>query len=177
MDVSDLKFAELRTFAGLHAALHATTENQRDKARRALGKWLRKRGLTTNDIPAIFARWHQVNAASSPPPPDPRNADPSNPFAGTSITPADVVYKLICRYVMLAEHQLVAATLWVMHAHIFDRFLITPRCHLRSPVPNCGKTTLLDIFAYLVPHPKKCVNISVATLYRILDLRPKVSIR
>jgi len=101
MDVSDLKFAELRTFAGLHAALHATTENQRDKARRALGKWLRKRGLTTNDIPAIFARWHQVNAASSPPPPDPRNADPSNPFAGTSITPADVVYKLICRYVML----------------------------------------------------------------------------
>jgi len=60
-----------------------------------------------------------------------------------------------------------------MHAHIFDRFLITPRCHLRSPVPNCGKTTLLDIFAYLVPHPKKCVNISVATLYRILDLRPK----
>jgi hypothetical protein len=172
MSVDDLTHKELRRFAGLHAKLHSVIEAERDKARRALDKWLKDRGLTPNDIPAIFVRVHQLDAASSTSP-DPRDVNPSNPFADASVTPADVVCELIRRYVSLAEHQLVAATLWAMHTHVFDRFRITPRCHMRSPVSNCGKTTLLDIFALLVPRPDKCENISAAALYESLDVRPK----
>lgn len=33
--------------------------------------------------------------------------------------------------------------LWILHGYVFDRFPITPRLALLSPIRACGKTTLL----------------------------------
>ena len=55
------------------------------------------------------------------------------------------------RYVVMSEHQRVAIALWIVHAYLLDRCMISPRLAVRSPVKGCGKTTLLDVLARLVP--------------------------
>ena len=56
-----------------------------------------------------------------------------------------------------------------MHAHIFNRFMHTPRLILRSAVRDCGKTTALGIIEGFVPNPKKSDNITAATFFRLTD--------
>jgi hypothetical protein len=41
-----------------------------------------------------------------------------------------------------------------MHAHIYRRFKVTPRLHVKSVVGE-GKTTLFDILEKLVPNPER----------------------
>ena len=48
-------------------------------------------------------------------------------------------------YVALRPHEYIAVALWALHTHVYDRFMVTPRLALRSPVADCGKTTLLDV--------------------------------
>jgi hypothetical protein len=85
------------------------------------------------------------------------------------VNPADLIYVLLERYVGLKPHEYVAATLWALHTHVYDQFMVTPRLTLRSPVPDCGKTTLLDILATLAAHPDKSDAITTAALYRLID--------
>ena len=48
--------------------------------------------------------------------------------------------------------------------------MVTPRLALRSPVANCGKTTLLDVLSRLVARPEKFDAISVAAIFRLIDM-------
>jgi hypothetical protein len=61
-----------------------------------------------------------------------------------------------------------AIALWVLHAYVFDRFNITPRLALLSPVFGCGKTTLLILLELLVSNPARYDNVSAALVYRLL---------
>ena len=63
----------------------------------------------------------------------------------------------------------VAFVLWAMHSHVFERFMITPRLALKSPMPGCGKTTLLDVLALLTPRCKRIDHTTAAALYRGID--------
>jgi hypothetical protein len=72
-------------------------------------------------------------------------------------------------YVELKEHEYVAVALWVLHTHVFDQFMVTPRLALRSPAPGCGKTTLFDVIYRLVARPEKFDAITTASLFRLLD--------
>jgi hypothetical protein len=69
----------------------------------------------------------------------------------------------------MKPHEYVAVALWALHTHIYDRFMVTPRLALRSPVADFGKTTLLDILSRLTARPAKFDAITTAALYRLID--------
>jgi putative DNA primase/helicase len=80
-------------------------------------------------------------------------------------------------YVVMPETSRHANALWVAHAYLLDRFFISPRLAIRSPLPECGKTTLLDVDSRLVPRPLRTDNVSPSALFRVVDgYRPTVLI-
>jgi hypothetical protein len=72
-------------------------------------------------------------------------------------------------YVALQRHQYIGVAAWIIHTHVFNRFMVTPRLLLTSPVRNCGKTTLLDVCSRLVARPEKTDNTSAAAIYYLVD--------
>jgi putative DNA primase/helicase len=73
------------------------------------------------------------------------------------------------RYVALPDGAADALALWTAHAHCFDAFQCSPRLNVSSPEKGCGKTTLRDVLAVLVPRPLATENLSVAVLFRITE--------
>lgn len=73
------------------------------------------------------------------------------------------------RYVVLPNEAADAIALWIGHAHSYVRFLHSPRLNICSPEKGCGKTTLRDVIATLVPRPLATENLSVAVLFRVVD--------
>ena len=81
----------------------------------------------------------------------------------------DVVHHLLQRYVKLTAHQFVAVSLWIVHTFVYQRFTVTPRLTLTSPVRGCGKTTLLDLIEALCVRPLKSDSITAASIYHAAD--------
>ena len=93
----------------------------------------------------------------------------ASPFdAADAPTPADTVRRMLEHYVTLDPHEYVAVALWIIHTHIYERFMVTPRLLLTSPVRSCGKTTLLDVIGRLVARPEKSDSITPAAIYHII---------
>jgi putative DNA primase/helicase len=67
--------------------------------------------------------------------------------------------------------QRVAVTLWILHTHVYDRFQVTPRLAVVSPVRCCGKTVLVELIETLVRKPEKSDTITAAAIYHIIDDR------
>jgi hypothetical protein len=81
----------------------------------------------------------------------------------------DEITDTIRTFVIMPPHAAEAIALWIMHTHLFDRFLISPRLALRSVTKQCGKTTTLDILTRVVRRPLPTVNTSPAALFRIAE--------
>jgi hypothetical protein len=81
----------------------------------------------------------------------------------------DAVAKAIRRHVVLPEHACDVCALWVLHSYLLDKFNITPRLCVRSPMKGCGKTTLLDVLARLVLKPLPAANVTPAALFRVIE--------
>jgi putative DNA primase/helicase len=81
----------------------------------------------------------------------------------------DELVKAVSSYVVLAEHVAIAIALWVVHCFVFDVFMITPRLALTSPEKRCGKTTLLDVLACLVPRPLSAANVTASVVFRVVE--------
>jgi hypothetical protein len=64
-----------------------------------------------------------------------------------------------------------AIALWVLHTWVFDRFTITPRLALISPVRGCGKTVALSLIELLIPEGSRTDNTTAAAIYYALDRR------
>lgn len=60
-------------------------------------------------------------------------------------------------------------TLWTLHTHAYERFMVTPRLVLHSPVRGCGKTIALDALDALVARPEKTDSITAASIYHLVD--------
>jgi hypothetical protein len=75
----------------------------------------------------------------------------------------------IRQYVVVSDHASDAAALWVVHTYLVDQFLVSPRLCLRSPVMQCGKTTLLDVLGHLVLRPLLSANATVAAIFRVIE--------
>lgn len=73
------------------------------------------------------------------------------------------------RYVALPDGAADALALWTAHTHCFEAFQCSPRLNVNSPEKGCGKTTLRDVLASLVPRPLATENLSVAVLFRIVE--------
>lgn len=100
-----------------------------------------------------------------------------NPETDAAVKPdtypvIDLVYGVLARYLDLKEHEFVAATLWVMHTWVYDRYTCTPRLVAMSPIADCGKTTFLLVLGKLTPRSQKSDNASAASIYWLLDQRP-----
>jgi len=78
------------------------------------------------------------------------------------INPLDLVHHLLQRYVDLTPRQFVAVSLWIVHTFVYQRFTVTPRLTLTSPVRGCGKTTLLELIEALCLRPLKSDSITAA---------------
>jgi putative DNA primase/helicase len=82
----------------------------------------------------------------------------------------DALASAIRGHVVMSDQEAEATALWVVHCHAFDLFTITPRLAATSPEKRCGKTTLLDILACLVPRPLLAANLSTAATYRTIEV-------
>jgi putative DNA primase/helicase len=89
----------------------------------------------------------------------------------------DEIHKCISRFVVLDDEQAYAITLWILHTYfirakgeiqLFDH---TPYLLISSPEKRCGKSTLREIIAELVPRPLNVMNASTASLYRVISSR------
>ncbi len=80
------------------------------------------------------------------------------------------VYDFLGRFVAYpSEHARVAHALWIVHAHMMDRWDITPRIAFLSAEPQSGKSRALDVTKLLVPRPMQTVNMSPAALFRCVQ--------
>jgi len=63
----------------------------------------------------------------------------------------------------------ITVALWVLHAHVFDKFLHTPRLLLRSFEPGVGNTVIMHCLEGLIPESFYTSNTSTAVLYNQLE--------
>jgi hypothetical protein len=154
---------DLKRIRDLHARMVGSNhEGERNNAWRQLDALLKRLGKTWNDILELL---RDETAAS--PQSDPRDAVPSeHPF--DAYTPAQTIRGIVEKYVALEPHEYVAVALWIIHTHVFDRFMVTPRLVLTSPVRNCGKTTLLDVASRLVARAEKTDSITAPAIMHIV---------
>ena len=124
----------------LHAQIGSSGKDA-DVAKQKLSQLLSEHGLTWNDLPTFFAAIEPGGAADS-----------SNDAATGGTVPANalrephvlaVVLRLIEEHIAVTAEERLAVALWILHAHVFDRFSTTPRLALSSPVRGCGKRRCL----------------------------------
>jgi hypothetical protein len=72
-------------------------------------------------------------------------------------------------YIAMTPREYIAAALWVLHTHLFDRFTISPRLAFTSPVRGCGKTTALAVIEQLAYRPERMDGATPAVLFHIID--------
>jgi hypothetical protein len=161
--VSDLTPKQLKRIRDLHArVMGGSTPQEREVAWQKLDAYLRKIGKTWNDLPRLIAE-----ATPAAPYVDPRDAGPSKSYP--SVTPIDTIRHLLEQYLSLKPHESIAMALWTIHTHVFDKFMVTPRLMLMSPVHGCGKSTALDIINLLGARAEKTDNITAAAIYHAVD--------
>lgn len=82
----------------------------------------------------------------------------------------DEVKASVERHVVLPPHAAEAITLWVTATWAVDFIQCAALLNIRSPVPRCGKTTLLSILGELVRRPLPAANVSPAALFRVVEV-------
>jgi Protein of unknown function (DUF3631) len=152
-----------RRIRKLHGLLGSSNENERENARAKLVELLADYGLSWNDVPEILAATHNTSGGTA----NTAGATTQQQAATTApdVNVLDLVLRLIEEHVALTLEQRMAVALWTLHCYVFDRFTITPRLVLLSPVRGCGKTTLLALLELLVANPDKSDNTTPAAIY------------
>ena len=98
-----------------------------------------------------------------------REDEPLWPEAVDGATLLDELVSTIRKYVILGLAESHAAALWILFTHCFSAASFSPRLAVTSPEKRCGKTTLLKLLLAACPRALPSSNVSVATLYRIIQ--------
>jgi hypothetical protein len=159
MNINDKKIRAKLT--KLHAMLGSSNVGEREAAWTKIDELLRKYRKSWTDLPILLLKTVASNAV------DISEDDDPGPTAG--VNALELVHYVIGEYVDLRPPEYVAVALWVLHAHLFERFLVTPRLALVSPVRGCGKTTLLALIERLLPRCDRTDNITPAVIYRLIE--------
>src|ERR1700693_1144698 len=77
------------------------------------------------------------------------------------------VVGVFARHVDAKPEYLMGLALWAFHTHIYTQYNKSSRLAVLSPVPNCGKSTVLDILGAMVWNPKQVIDPTVATTFRL----------
>jgi hypothetical protein len=140
-----------------------SSDKDGDVARHKLNELLAEHGLTWNDLPTILAEFDVARdsgrEAASAGPPDP------------NLLP--VLLRLLEEHIGVTAEERLAIGLWILHCWVFQRFLITPRLALLSPVRGCGKTTLLSLIELLIPEGHRTDHVTAAAIFHQLERRPQ----
>src|SRR5215471_11174662 len=158
-----------RRIRALFAAIASVNKHEAEQAREKLIKLLAEHGLNWSEIPACIAAADEddrVRAQASHR--TPRHGPPSS-AAAPQYDVLQLALDLVEMHVAITPEERMAAGLWALHTYVFDRFDITPRLALLSPVRGCGKTTLLILLDLLAANPYRADNISAAAIYHLLD--------
>jgi Protein of unknown function (DUF3631) len=74
---------------------------------------------------------------------------------------------VFARYIDAKPHHIVGLALWALHTHIYRQYDKSPRLAILSPVPNCGKSTVLNILHSMVANPEKLIDPTIASTFRL----------
>ena len=80
------------------------------------------------------------------------------------------IVKAIKTYIVLPDHAARSCAVWTVYTFLVERFLVSPRLCISSPVMGCGKSTLTDILSRLVWRPLKSSNASPASIFRVIEM-------
>jgi Protein of unknown function (DUF3631) len=111
------------------------------------------------------------NAAA--PQAEPERIDPAvldglcEPVSGAELL--DEIASAFRRYLSLPDRAPEAIALWVLFAHSFDAWRASPRLLFTSPVPQCGKSTALEMIRSLSPRALLASNITGPVVFRIIE--------
>jgi len=86
--------------------------------------------------------------------------------------PADTLHDVrafVHRFVRIGNAEATLITLWIATTHVLDACEYIPYLHITSPVPECGKSRLLEVLEALVDNPWLTSRVSAAVLMRKLD--------
>lgn len=81
----------------------------------------------------------------------------------------DELSATVRRFVVCERHTADAAALWLAFTWCIDAVSVAPIANITAPLPNCGKSTMLDLFERLSFQPLKADNISPAALFRSIE--------
>ncbi|MGO2133100.1 MAG: DUF3631 domain-containing protein [Halomonas sp.] len=91
---------------------------------------------------------------------------------GDSVDGAALVRELsntLQQYVVCEPAVADGAALWIVFTWFIDSVHVAPIANITAPLPNCGKSTLLDFMERFAFQPLKCDGISPAALFRSMD--------
>jgi hypothetical protein len=142
--------------ARLHAVLGSSQLGERESAWAKMNEILRKDGYSWNDLPDLLRGTGETDAREV-------IREPSAPLPLERLTTA------LGKYLHLQEHEYLAIALWIAHTFVFDRFMVSPRLALASPVRRCGKTTALSLLATLCHRDERLDGLTPAAIYRLID--------
>jgi hypothetical protein len=140
--------------------------NEREQARKKISELLNRRKKSWNDFVDLIQGSSSARQEQHDQPSD-RNDHGGR--SGQTVNPIDLVLDILERYMDVPAHQLLAVALWILHTHVCDRFMVSPRLILTSPVRGCGKTTLLEIIERLAVRGVRADSITAAAIYHMID--------
>jgi hypothetical protein len=152
-----------RRIRKLHAMLGSSNVKEAEIAHTKLNALLAEYSLNWNDVPEILAATAGTTTAAA------TSAPPSDQ---PEVNVLDLVLFLLEKHIAVTPAERMGIALWILHSWVFDRFTITPRLALLSPVRGCGKTTLLALIELLVADPHRTDDISPAAIYHHLGHKP-----
>jgi len=116
------KSSPAQRFAKIYAVwIHkSTSAGDRANAKRQIDNWLKHYRKTINDIPEILVQAAADDAAQapSPPPSDPRDAQP-HPFEDPKFTPVGLVHGIVGKYLTMTPHVQVIYSLYIVATHVY----------------------------------------------------------
>jgi hypothetical protein len=92
-------------------------------------------------------------------------SSPNSVHSDTNIF--DQVCGAFARHVDAKPHHVIGLSLWALHTHVFRKYDKSPRLTIISPVPNCGKSTVLNILNSMVLNPERIIDPTTATTFRL----------
>jgi hypothetical protein len=154
-----------RRIRRLHAMTRSPNANEAANAQSKLDELLFEWSLTEDDLSKILGDTNDEGEENTRPSTNGQASNVPNVLA--------VLLRLLEEHIAVTADERIAIALWLLHTWIFDRFQITPRLALMSPVRGCGKTTLLSLIELLIYEGERIDSVSAAAIYHQLDRRPR----
>jgi hypothetical protein len=169
----------LKRLRHLLAMLGSSNTNERETARRMIDDLLAKHRKNWNDLIELMKSGGISTDPWEPAYDDNRSAeqhagdavDAGLPEAAIKEPPnaLDLARFIFQEHVDWKPHEYIAVALWVLHTHVFEHFMVSPRLAFTSPVNGCGKTTALAVIEKLAYRPERMDNATPAVIYHLID--------